>query len=82
MGNAIPATSKMNAEQILNELETDQTKLMNYEQLQRYVLLQQIQIVTLQRKRLEHLNSSENGKNVTIDFIGFDDEMDGVNPTI
>lgn len=81
VGNGIPATSKMSAEQILNELETDQTKMMNNEQLQRFVLLQQVQVVTLQRKRLEHLNSIENGKSVTIDWVGFEDEIDVVNPT-
>lgn len=81
MDDAIPATSKANAQQILNELETDQTKLMNNEQLQRYVLLQQLQVVMLQRKRLENLNSIESGKNVTFDFIGFEEEMDGVDVT-
>lgn len=79
--NVTPATSKRNAEQILNEFETDQTKLMSLEQLQRFLVLQQLQVVALQRKRLEQLNGIDNEKTVTFDFIGFEDETDGVNLT-
>lgn len=70
----------MNVEQILNEFETDQTKLMNNEQLQRFVLLQQLHFLTVQRNRLSH-NNIDNGKNISFELIGFEDEIEGVLPT-
>lgn len=68
--------SPVSAEQILREMETDQTKLLSNDQLRRYVLLKQVQVLTLQQKRLEQLNqlNIEPGKSVTIDYVGFDDE--------
>lgn len=79
--DSISPTPKMDVQQILDDLETDKTKLMNNEQLQRFVLLQQLKVVTLQQKRLEYVNNIENAKNVEFDLIGFEVEMDGVNPT-
>ncbi len=69
--NVVPVVPS--AEAILSQFETDQTKLMNNEQLERFVLLQKLHVITLQRKRLEHLNNIDNAKNVAIDYIGFDD---------
>lgn len=71
---AIPPNAKTNAENILNQHETVETQLMSNEQLQRFVLLQKVHVLTLQRERLERLNSIDNAKNVAIDFIGFDDD--------
>lgn len=57
----------------MDQFETDQTKLMNNDQLQRFALLQKVHVLTLQRKRLEFLNNIDNAKNVPINYIGFDD---------
>lgn len=76
MVSNVPNTPKTTAEQVLNELENDQTILLSNEQLQRFVLLQQLQVVTLQRKRLENLNNIDNGKNISFDYIGFEDQID------
>lgn len=46
-----PITSK--SEDILNRFETEDIKLLNFEQLQRFVLLQQLQVLELQKKKLE-----------------------------
>ncbi|XP_037047204.1 uncharacterized protein LOC119081988 [Bradysia coprophila] len=70
-----PPIEEMNVEQILNQFETDQTKSLSIEQLQRLVLLQKLHVLTLQRSRLENLNSIESAKSLTIDYIGFDDAL-------
>lgn len=77
-----PPNLKLTAEQILNNLETDETKVLSNDQLKRYVLLQQVRVLTLQQKRLEHLNNIHDGKDITIDFIGFEEEIESVNPSV
>lgn len=49
--------------------------MLNNEQLKRYVLLQQSRVLALQQKRLENVNNVENVKDVTFDYIGFDEEV-------
>lgn len=71
---AISPKRDSNVENILNQYETEETKFMSNDQLQRFVLLQKIHVLTLQRERLQHLKSIQDAKNVDIDFIGFDDD--------
>lgn len=74
----VPPNVEKTAEFFLKQYETDETKLMSNDQLQRFVLLQKVHVLTLERKRLEHLNNIDNAKKVAIDYIGFDD---GTNST-
>lgn len=69
------SSHEMSAEHILSQYETAETKSMTFEQLQRFVLLQKVHVLTLQKKRLEYLNSVENGKNIAVDYIGFDEVL-------
>lgn len=80
--NLQPKNKNLTAEQVLNNLESEETKLLSNEQLNRYLMLQQVRVLTLQQKRLEHLNNVDSGKNVTFDFIGFDDDVCGTNPSV
>lgn len=77
-----PTIEKLTAEQVLNNMETDETKVLSNEQLKRYVLLQKCRVLTLQQKRLEKLISVQNEKNVTFDFIGFEDEISDTIPSV
>lgn len=65
--------SLSNGVQILNKYESDETKPLTNEQLQRLVLLKQVKVLSLQQKRLERLDSQdETLKDVVFDFVGFD----------
>lgn len=75
---ATPPNAETNAENILNQYETVETKLMSNDQLQRFVLLQKVHVLTLQRERLERLNSIDDAKNVAINFIGFGDDANPI----
>lgn len=67
------ANSKTTAEKLLEDFETDQTK-----QLQRFVLLKQVKVLTLQQERLE-LMRTEVVKDVAFDYVGFKEDGNSIN---
>lgn len=70
--------STTTAEDILNRHETAETKLLSNEQLKRYVLLQQINVLRLKRIKLEReLRSGPVELSTSFDFI----DWEGINPS-
>lgn len=71
------ASSKNDAEKLLDTYETDATKGLNKEQLQRLVLLKQVKVLSLEEDHFERLKASaqiaqiENGQNIQFDIVDF-----------
>lgn len=62
--------SKSDGEQTLSKYETDETKLLSNDQLQRFVLLKQVKILSLHEQRLNGQVVAD--KDVVIDYVGWD----------
>lgn len=73
-GNTLTVTDEVQvkADDIVNLYETPQTKLLTNEQLQRIVLLQQLNVLDLQRKKLEcDAKATTIVNNIDFELIGF-----------
>jgi hypothetical protein len=57
---------KKNAEDSLNEYETDETKLLSTQQLQRLVMLEQVKVLRLKRMRMEKEAAQTTGAEIVI----------------
>jgi hypothetical protein len=57
---------KKNAEDLLNGYETDETKLLSTQQLQRLVMLEQVKVLRLKRIRLEKEAAQTTGAEIVI----------------
>lgn len=58
----------------LNKYETHETKLLNNEQLQRFVLLKQLRVANLQLKEMKEIPETS-CEEIQLDFVGWDAEM-------
>lgn len=70
--------SKSTNKDVLNQYETPETKSLSNEQLQRFVLLQQVKVLGLKRMKLEHdlqirgVTEAEGADKVEFEYINWD----------
>lgn len=62
---------KLTSENIVEQYETPETKLLTDQQLQRVILLQQAKVLELQRKRLETDLQPDKSNEIQFELIGF-----------